>query len=165
MKTNNISLTELKQHIYMDSDGNLRWLTGNSGRRLDEIIGYNGKRYRSVFLNRITYKVHRLTYQFANNIENLEGQVDHIDGNTFNNHPSNLRLSTQSENMQNTKINNKNTSGYKGVNWVEHGQCWQCRITVNGKRIFLGAFKDKEKAAQAYTQAAQLYFGEFARLN
>jgi len=39
------------------------------------------------------------------------------------------------------------------------------QITVNGKRIYLGSFKNELDAAKAYDRAAKKYHGQFASLN
>jgi hypothetical protein len=58
-----------------------------------------------------------------------------------------------------------NTSGYKGVSWNSHAKAWAARITVRGRRVFLGSFDDPVEAAKAYNEAALEYHGEFAVLN
>jgi hypothetical protein len=39
------------------------------------------------------------------------------------------------------------------------------KIRYQGKRIWLGSFKDEIEAAKAYDEAAKKYHGEYARLN
>lgn len=94
-------------------------------------------------------------------------QIDHIDRNGLNNLESNLRFSTQSQNMHNTGLQSNNTHGVKGVCF--HRRCvsrpWSARIHINKKSISLGYFATKEEAALAYNKAALELLGEFAVLN
>lgn len=92
-------------------------------------------------------------------------QVDHIDRSPLNNHESNLREATISQNRVNSKIRSDNTSGYIGVSWHKKTKKWQASICFKGKRIYLGLFNDKKDAACAYDKTALKHFGEFARLN
>lgn len=91
--------------------------------------------------------------------------IDHINHYGLDNRKINLRLATRSQNNQNQKLRNCNTSGYKGVSWDKERKKWQCRIGLNEKTIHLGRFKDKIVAAITYNEAAEKYFGEFARKN
>ena len=91
--------------------------------------------------------------------------VDHINGNTLDNRKENLRICTHKNNMQNQKTPKNNKSEYKGVYWVKENKNWRARIQVNGKKVSLGCYKNKEDAAKAYNEAAIKYFGEFARIN
>jgi hypothetical protein len=86
---------------------------------------------------------------------------DHTNGDTLNNQKANLRTCRLRENLWNQKV----TVGrkFKGVYWL-HGR-WQAHITVMGKLIYLGRFKEDTAAALAYNRAAKKHFGEFARLN
>ena len=93
---------------------------------------------------------------------------DHIDLDKLNNQRSNLRRCTKKDNDRNKGLLKSNTSGYTGV-WFHKGKWrikrWVAEIHVNNKKISLGHFLTKEEGALAYNQAAQKYFGEFARLN
>lgn len=90
-------------------------------------------------------------------------QVDHIDGNRFNNQRSNLRICTQSQNCMNRKATTKGSSGFRGVHKTKYS--YQARIEVSGKKMNLGHFKEPMEAAIAYNKAAVKYHGEFAVLN
>ena len=90
--------------------------------------------------------------------------VDHINMDTLDNQKSNLRLESRSANMANSGSRG-GTSKYKGVHWVKDCHKWRAAITVSGRTIVVGKFKDEVDAATAYNFAALEYFGEFARMN
>lgn len=91
--------------------------------------------------------------------------VDHINGNPTDNRKENLRECTLSQNQGNRKLNENNTSGYKGVRWHKAAKKWQARINYKNAEIYLGLFKTAELAALAYNTEALKLFGEFAKLN
>jgi len=89
--------------------------------------------------------------------------TDHIDGNPLNNQRSNLRVATYSQNNMNVARLKRNKSGYKGVSWKKDHQKWESHIQFNGQVHYLGLFDTPEEAHTAYCEAAEYYFGEFAR--
>lgn len=91
--------------------------------------------------------------------------VDHINRDRTDNRQSNLRICTRSENCRNTGKKPSNTSGYKGVSWHKKYKCWQVKIKVSYKTIWIGRFHDVLEAATAYEEAAKKYHGEFACLD
>ena len=86
--------------------------------------------------------------------------VDHKDRNSLNNHRSNLRIASTSQNQANRIGWGLNRSGYKGV-YATNGK-FRALITVKKKRIHLGYFSEAIQAYEAYVKASALYFGEFA---
>lgn len=90
-------------------------------------------------------------------------EVDHKDGDGLNNRRSNLRLATHKQNMGNMRKHRNNTSGYTGVSRHprDRGR-WRAVIMVDGKQRYLGVFRDKESAAEAYAEAARRILGEWA---
>ncbi len=56
-------------------------------------------------------------------------------------------------------------SRYKGLAWDRRDRMREVRISVNGKRIYIGRFTDQMKAARAYDKAAKKYHGRIARVN
>jgi hypothetical protein len=87
--------------------------------------------------------------------------IDHIDRQKDNNRISNLRLADRYQQMGNTKVSVKNTSGFRGVVWHKRDKKWQASIRVKGKRVHIGLFDNREDAARAYNAAAVSTFGEF----
>ena len=87
---------------------------------------------------------------------------DHIDRNPLNNRKHNLRVANASENMQNSSISTRNTSGVIGVSWDKNRNKWHVQISVNKNGIHIGRFANKEDAIVARLQAEKEYYGEFA---
>lgn len=112
--------------------------------------------------NKIEIKLHRLIMGVTD--PNLE--VDHIQHPPrreykVDNRRSNLRVVTHADNTKNhiTQINN--TSGTSGVHYCERDNKWIARISVNGERIYLGSFDNKEEAVSIRKEAEIKYFGEY----
>lgn len=100
---------------------------------------------------------HRVIWMLFNNKEiPLNMIIDHIDRNTVNNHPSNLRLANPSLSAANTK--KLNQSGITGVIYRtslyggSDRKPYQAAIMSNGKRLHLGCFSSSEKAKNAYDE-------------
>lgn len=74
-------------------------------------------------------------------------EVDHQDGNPFNNQRSNLRLATRSEQIQNTRKRAGTSSPFRGVTFVR-GR-WRAQAKLSGKTIYLGSFDNEAEAAVA----------------
>lgn len=89
-------------------------------------------------------------------------EVDHRDGNGLNNRRSNLRLVTKCQNSQNRSPGSGKTT--KGVSYHKNTGKYSAQIKVAGRKIHLGLYQTPELAQQAYNQAAQQHFGEFAKV-
>ena len=88
--------------------------------------------------------------------------TDHINRHRADNRRSNLRPATHAENQWNVGLQRNNKSGFRGVYWNKQLGKWQAQIKVNGKRIHLGYFVDKQDAISARLAAEEKYFGAFA---
>lgn len=118
------------------------------------VINFSGRLWRA----------HRLAYLFMTGDVPPKGMdMDHINGDRADNRWVNLRTATRSQNNYNMRRTKLNVSGVKGVSWVaERGQ-WLARITVEGRKIHLGQFDEKERAIAARKEGERRYHGEFAR--
>lgn len=113
--------------------------------------------------NRTHQSLHRIVLERKIDRKLKENEIiAHMNNNGLDNRRSNLRLATQVKNMQNRKLNQNSTSGYKGVSWYKNISKWGARITINKKTKFLGTFDTPEEAHKAYCEAATNLFGEFA---
>lgn len=108
-----------------------------------------------------TVSMHRLIL----NLRDPKIIVDHKNGNPLDNTRQNLRICNQSQNIANSRLNKRNTSGYKGVTYMKSRRKWIAQIKVNYKNIFLGYFDDPYSAHIKYIEAAKFYFNEFARIS
>jgi hypothetical protein len=94
-------------------------------------------------------------------------QVDHINHDPADNHVSNLRVCTQSQNMGNMVKTFVSQGGFKGVEKSSSPKSkpFSARICCQRKRYHLGMFTTAEEAARAYDAAAKDLFGQFASTN
>lgn len=124
----------------------------DNGRYLHTSVTVYGKKY-SVCKHVLVHYMHT---------GELPEAVDHIDGDTYNNEPSNLRSATALQNKQSRRLNSNNTSGIKGVE--KKGKKWCARLRIgNGKRLFVGSFNTPEEADRALREARDKYHGAFAK--
>lgn len=91
-------------------------------------------------------------------------QVDHINGDTYDNRFRNLRAVSPAQNAMNKEARGR-SSRYKGVAWHVLQRRWIARIGLSGKTFVIGYFYDEEEAAYAYDQWSLQLHGEFGRTN
>ncbi len=106
-----------------------------------------------------TIRIHRLVaLAFIEHVENKKN-VDHINNDKLNNCVNNLRWVNQKENGQNQQIGKNNASGSKGVSLHKGSNKWSAYINIDGIKIHLGLFVDKQDAINARIQKANEVFG------
>jgi len=162
MKT--VTYERLREVLSYDSEtGYFRWLKSPVYFiSVGQVAGTNTRRYRQIGVDGRRYGAHRLAFLFMTG-EMPVLDVDHADGNGFNNKWDNLRICTVSQNLANTGRHADNSSGFKGVTWDRPRGKWQARIQVRKQKIHLGRFNSAEEAHAAYVAAAFEHFGEFHR--
>lgn len=88
--------------------------------------------------------------------------VDHINGDTTDNRCKNLRICTQAQNaLNNHGAKEGSVSGHRGVYWHKAAQKWCAEVVYEGRKYYLGLFKNKLDAAGAYKKKAAELHKEF----
>ena len=95
--------------------------------------------------------------------DSIEGMVvDHINRNKMDNRRCNLRIVTQSVNMQNTNRIPKSSTGVLGVHFDKRKQKYYARIKIDNKNHYKGNFKNIEDAIAARKELEEKYnYGGF----
>ena len=88
--------------------------------------------------------------------------VDHKNGNRTDCRRKNMRICTRSQNLYNTRLHDRNSSGVKGVYFSNSKNRWIAEISVNKKRKHLGSFVDFNDAVIKRMDAEKQYFGEYS---
>ena len=92
----------------------------------------NGQTYFVVGVDYGLFKTHRIVFALFNKkLPPPELDVDHIDTDSLNNAPLNLRIATASQNGSNQILHSNNKSGYKGVSWHKASKTWQYQVWKN----------------------------------
>ena len=151
---------------YDPETGNLYNKKSRMGATAGKIAGTReSEGYRSVSINMRRYRVHRIIYMMVHGVDPGRREIDHINGDTEDNRPENLRLATHSENRRNTGALSNNKIGLRGVNWHKARKRYRACISIDGKQRHIGYFVSPIDAAKTYDQAARTHFGDYARVN
>lgn len=162
---NTHDIEDLRQKFTYDSEtGIIRWkFRCGSAAAGSEAGCVNSEGYVVIRLSGRQYRAHRIAWALHYG-EWPEEDLDHVNMCKTDNRISNLRPCNDSLNNRNRpKKSNGRHSRYKGVDL--HKGKWRARIRPgDGTRIELGHFATEEQAAEAYSEAAKKYHGEYARL-
>jgi hypothetical protein len=146
----------------VDFNGNVWDIANGRQKAVNNLgIGYRGiSTYAFATKTKGHAYVHRMVATcFVENPEN-DIEVDHIDGDRANNHHTNLRWCTISQQNAN-KCRRKNSGLPRGVSF-SYG-AFHVRVWKDGKQHNGGTFSTVEKADQVAKSMRKLFFGEFAR--
>jgi hypothetical protein len=143
---------------FIYKDGNLIRKTRTRGGKIGAIVGCDsGQGYIRVYWKSKLIFAHKAIW-IMHNGEIPDGmQIDHINGIRSDNRLENLRLVTHKENHKNKKTPNTNTSGIVGVDYKKERDRWRATIFDENRRIFLGYFKEFDKAVKARKKAEKVY--------
>jgi len=109
--------------------------------------------YKIIRIGSKHYKLHRVCF-YAHNPEwdiydsSLDNSIDHKDRNPANNHISNLRVLTNSQNLENNRS--------KGYYWCKSSNKWIARIAKDGN-AYKKHCKTEEEAIEARRQLKEKY--------
>jgi hypothetical protein len=142
-----VTLERARELFALDAAGILRWRVNRKGGvKAGEPVGCdNGRGYLRTSVDGRQVLVHRLIWLMTHD-EWPASELDHIDRNTQNNRPSNLRLANRRINLSNRRPLGE--SGAVGVS--RNGNGWQARRFHR----YLGTFRTIEEAAEAARRVA-----------
>jgi hypothetical protein len=145
--------------LFEYKDGNLYWKVNcGSNQMIGKKAGSQlGNQYWHIRIKKKAIYTHRAIFLFHHGY--LTKTIDHIDGNPSNNAIENLRAATQCQNNRNRK--QKLTKyGHLGITLIQ-GKYWMPQLRVDGKKLYLGIYKNVDEAKLAYKNAVEKYCGEF----
>jgi hypothetical protein len=163
----NLPVDELREVFRYDETTGLLYWKSSPGKRatVGRVAGWvDQKGYRRVRYKGLKYLVHRIVWML-NTGEWPVNLIDHSKRNSGNNKIEHLRGATHSQNFQNQGLRRNNTSGLKGVSWVNRDSRWIAHASINGREKHLGYLTDKSLAALAVDLSNLTNHGEFAVLN
>lgn len=136
------------------------WNTRFAGKLVAERKHRHG--HLQIGLHCKNHMAHRLAWMIHYGEIPANG-IDHINGISGDNRIVNLRVCSQSQNMQNGRMRKDNKSGVTGVYWCSKETKWGVGIGVNGQTLQLGRFTTLDEAILVRQAAERKYFGEYAR--
>lgn len=118
-------------------------------------VGTTWRGYSKIFFKGYTYSGHRVVWRYLNGKWPV-GSIDHIDGNTSNNHPSNLRDVSIRDNLCNKKIHRLGrTPGARKIILKNGSVRWNCEVSIKSKSYHIGRFDSEEESHKNYLKAVK----------
>lgn len=157
------TVEELQNQLHYDPfAGVFYWLKNKTGGwKAGLAVGYKAsskKKYIPVTYRGKHYLAHRLAWALYHG-EWPSGQIDHIDGNPFNNRIDNLRIVSARENMMNQK---KHRDGrLYGAHKRPNGR-YTSLVRINNKLVCLGTYDTAKEAHIKALSAVTNSKGEIA---
>ncbi len=142
-----ITQKELKELLHYEPETGLftRIKKTTNSIKVGEIAGCLGKDgYTYISLKSKLHLTHRLAWLYV--YGHFPKMLDHVNRVKNDNRISNLRITTTSLNMKNSKVRSTSKSGVSGVAWIKDQNRWRAYINHHGKMKYLGQFKNKDDA-------------------
>ncbi len=163
-----LTLERVRQVLdYNPDSGVLTWKVGMRKVKAGEQVTQKlcrSQKYKRVGLDGKTYPYHKLVW-FHYYGKWPSKLLDHRNGVHADNRIKNLREASTHQNIFNSKISTKNSTGFKGVSRATSKRGvvkYRSAIQAYGKNVNLGLFQTAEEAHEAYKAAAAKLHGEFA---
>ncbi len=84
-------------------------------------------------------------------------QIDHINGDKFDNRIENLRLVSPSQNQRNRGAQKNSQLGVKNVSFYKRDETFRVQFTIEGKDMWIGDYKTLEEAIAKRDEAKRAY--------
>lgn len=130
------------------------------GKEAGRAVCCSGKLYWSVQINGKKIKRGRLVF-FLKNKRWPTPCIDHINGNSLDDRPENLREATFLQNAWNHKSRKKQSTLPMGIKQLPSGR-YQARIGYKNRLLNLGVFSSVEEAQKIYQQKRVELYEQFA---
>ena len=146
---------------YDPQSGSLTWLVSRGTVKAGTIVcKISNRGYITVKLLGKTYQAHRIAWLITHGEWPIT--IDHINRQKTDNRLVNLRNATQQQNMCNVPRKRTNTSGVRGVSWQSQSGKWQVEVKSDGKRYYLGSYRDIELAELVASEGRLKLHKEYA---
>lgn len=146
---------EFLHEILTYQDGRLFWkkvINPKSRAKVGEEAGtLTITGYRRIVINYKQYFGHQLVFMMFNGY--IPKEIDHINRVRHDNRIENLRPISRSDNIVNSKLSKRNSTGHKHIH--VSGTGYKITAPINGKPVYLGYFKTIEDAKTALRKAQE----------
>lgn len=150
---------ETGELIWRNPPKNHAELAGKPAGYICRAKGKN-KDYWHIRLGGKTYKRGRVVYFMTHGCW-PEPCLDHINGNSLDDRPANLRAATLLENRINSAPKPRRHDLPQGVSQTKQGK-FMARIAINGRVSSLGVYATPEDASHVYESKRKEVYGTFA---
>ena len=159
---------DLLSSIFEVQGGRLFWINPpkNHAEKRGREAGFlcvgkgKNKTYWHIRVFGMTFKRSRIIYRMVHGYW-PHPAVDHINGDSLDDRPENLRVATQSQNTASAKRAMGRAGLPKGVCATRQGR-FMARLTVEGHTRSLGTYETPQQAEAVYLLARKEAFHEFA---